>query len=399
MGRAIVDFEARRDKAGHLMVYHPPANDGGGSYEVAGINQKYDPKEAAHLVELVNAGKFDEAESYAAEYIAKNTDAAMGWCSDPGVEFYLRDCVFNRGARGAARILQRAVVVVDDGIVGPQTRAATQELTAADLLTHLRWAREDYERNVVGYRENFWNGLVHRWDASLATAYRFSSEPPANIRPQPVPPATEIRPQPVSRSWWQVLLDAIVAILFGTRPPAEPPPYEPPPPDELPPGAPQPEPRWLTEARKDIGFHEKGVNLGIEGFINEGHTGHLGDPWCAIFVNAKLEECGIPGTRSAMARSFENHKNFVELDGPALGAISTYWRGSPKSGSGHVNFYAGTDAHGHIGIGGNQRDSVSAAYMEMGRHTGWWWPRGVMLPKIGPVHVSGINAVTSGKET
>ena len=49
MAKAIVDFEARRDARGRLAVYRLPAGDGGGSYEVAGINDRYHPTEAAHL--------------------------------------------------------------------------------------------------------------------------------------------------------------------------------------------------------------------------------------------------------------------------------------------------------------------------------------------------------------
>lgn len=160
----------------------------------------------------------------------------------------------------------------------------------------------------------------------------------------------------------------------------------------------QGDPRWLVEAKKDLGFREVGSNLGIEKFIDEAHTGGLGDPWCAIFVNAKLEECGIPGTRSAMARSFERHPNFVRLSGPALGAIATFWRGSPSSGSGHVNFYAGTDSSGrNIGVGGNQSDKVSAAYMDMARHVGWFWPKSQPMPSIGPVKTT-MAAVATGSE-
>jgi hypothetical protein len=40
MAKQIVDFEARRGKRGHLQVYKLPAWDGGGRYEVAGINEK-----------------------------------------------------------------------------------------------------------------------------------------------------------------------------------------------------------------------------------------------------------------------------------------------------------------------------------------------------------------------
>lgn len=180
MAKHIFDFEARRDKAGHLMVYHPPANDGGGSYEVAGINQKFDPVQAAHLKELVEAGKFDEAERYAEDYILQNTNPATSWTTNAAVEFYLRDCVLNRGAGGAAKILQYAVGVSKDwsdhraidGRIGPTSRKFIHLFDAkpAELLAALRESRESYERHVVGYRENFWNGLVNRWNNSLAVA-------------------------------------------------------------------------------------------------------------------------------------------------------------------------------------------------------------------------------------
>jgi hypothetical protein len=100
-----------------------------------------------------------------------------------------------------------------------------------------------------------------------------------------------------------------------------------------------------------------------------------------------------------MARSFEHHKNFVRLDGPALGAIATFWRGSPSAGTGHVNFYAGTLADGrHAGVGGNQSDRVSAAVMDMTRHTGWWWPKGEPRPAVGTVRIH-IADAAAGSET
>jgi lysozyme family protein len=170
--KAIIDFEARRDKNGHLMVYALPPNDGGGRFEVAGINERYNPAECAHLVELLGEKKYAEAELYAQEVIARDTDVAERWHQDPGVLFFLRDSIFNRGLHGAARILQRAVKVKDDGIVGPVTRAAIAKIDPDDLLVELREAREDYERHVVGYRANFWKGLVHRWDNALNVAQK-----------------------------------------------------------------------------------------------------------------------------------------------------------------------------------------------------------------------------------
>jgi hypothetical protein len=186
--KAIIDFEARRDSRGHLVIYALPANDGGGKFEVAGINQKYNPDECARLIELIHAKKFDEAEAYAEEVIARDTDGAETWhalairygedgetLGDPGVQFFLRDCIFNRGLHGAARILQQAVRVHDDGIVGPITCKAAEAFQPAALLMALRTAREGYERNVVGYRANFWKGLVNRWNNALKVAQKFDS--------------------------------------------------------------------------------------------------------------------------------------------------------------------------------------------------------------------------------
>lgn len=182
MAKHILDFEARRDHAGHLMVYMLPANDGGGRYEVAGINEKYDGPMAAKLKAMVERGQFDAAETEAENYILQNTNPATSWTTNAGVESYLRDCVFNRGAKGAARILQHACGVSstwhdkdDDGQIGPKSRGAIAAIAPADLLTKLRAAREAYERNIVGYRANFWNGLVSRWDKSLEVARSYLS--------------------------------------------------------------------------------------------------------------------------------------------------------------------------------------------------------------------------------
>ena len=175
MAKKIIDFEARR-VGGRIAIYNPPANDGGGAFEVAGINVKYHPAMAKRLRDLIGAGRADQAESEAADYLVNYTNAAAGWTEYAGVEFYLRDSIFNRGPRGAARILQRGLGVHDDGEIGPRTRAAMDKLTADEILTRLRKGREDYERAVVGYRANFWKGLVNRWDKALVAARDFQRE-------------------------------------------------------------------------------------------------------------------------------------------------------------------------------------------------------------------------------
>jgi lysozyme family protein len=180
MAKKIVDEEARRDKLGHLVVYNPPADDGGGAFEVAGINERYDRPVATKLKALVQSRQYDAAEALAQQYIMENTDAVLKWADDydPGVEFFLRDSVFNRGATGAAKILQIALGVVVDGEIGPKTKEALTEKSAdvLDFLKSLRKAREYYEEHYVGFRSNLWHGLENRWNNALAFAEKLTGE-------------------------------------------------------------------------------------------------------------------------------------------------------------------------------------------------------------------------------
>jgi uncharacterized protein (TIGR02594 family) len=395
MAKSIVDFEARRDPKGRLAVYHLPAGDGGGRYEVAGINDRYHKAEVDLVVALIEAGRHDEAEAYVVEFIAEFTDTVVGWSSDAGIEFYLRDCAFNRGPTGAARILQRAVGVRDDGEVGPQTRSAIADKTPDQLLVRLRAAREEYEREVVHRDETskFWRGLVNRWDNALTIARKFGAEKATPV-PEHAAPTPSTRP-----GWISALIAAVVAWFAKRKPTAAPTPA--PPTSTSPQGTPAPSeagPPWLAKAESYIGFHERGENRGIEQLIALAKCGSVGDPWCAIFVNACLEAVGIRGTRSAMARSFERDRNFVRLSGPALGAITTMWRGSPSSGSGHVFFYLGENEEGVLALGGNQSDQVCRQYEPRDRIMGYWWPKGVALPKVGRIIVEDSDARVGGSE-
>lgn len=171
----IVGAEARRDKLGRLRVYKLPAADGGGTYEVAGINDRYHPEAAAKLRDLLAANRQGHAENFIRDYLLDYTGIVAKWTTHPAIEAFLRDTAFNRGPRGALRILQLALKVADDGQWGPKTKAA---LTAAlkhpgTLLQALRTARESYEIRVappVGARAKFWKGLVNRWDKTLTFA-------------------------------------------------------------------------------------------------------------------------------------------------------------------------------------------------------------------------------------
>ena len=176
MAEFILNSEARRDKQGNLKVYNLPAADGGGSYEVAGINDRYHPEAARRLKELIQEGKQWEAEMYIKAYLLDYTNVVASWTRNAAVEAFLRDTAFNRGPKGALRILQIALGVPDDGKFGPITRAAMGKHTPSEFLDKLRKARETYELRVappVGARKQFWAGLENRWDNALKFSKQF----------------------------------------------------------------------------------------------------------------------------------------------------------------------------------------------------------------------------------
>lgn len=154
-------------------------------------------------------------------------------------------------------------------------------------------------------------------------------------------------------------------------------------------------PAWYAQAEKDIGFRETGNNRGIEVFIRDAKTGSLGDPWCAIGVNAWLERAGVHGSRSAMARSFESSPYFIRLPRPALGCVTTMWRNSPGSGQGHVFLYDGESSKGIRGIGANEDNMVKRSFHDKSRVTGYWWPKDVPMPAMGAIPVSDAGSVVT----
>jgi len=162
MAQWIVNQEARRDAQGRLKVYNLPANDGGGRFEVAGINERYDATKCLQLVAMLNAGQHAAAEREAAQYIASKTDAAANWTHLPAAELFLRDTIFNRGLGGAIKILQMALGVVARSQIA--TAVLQAEQNPRHFIQSLRAAREQYEWKVVGRRANLVAGLINRWN-------------------------------------------------------------------------------------------------------------------------------------------------------------------------------------------------------------------------------------------
>jgi uncharacterized protein (TIGR02594 family) len=117
-------------------------------------------------------------------------------------------------------------------------------------------------------------------------------------------------------------------------------------------------------ARRNAGLHERRDETALRDYLYNG--GRSLSPatraWCADFVNASLSKAGHAGTGSGLARSFLNYGQ--KVDKPEVGDIVVLTRGDPKSWTGHVGFYEGTDPDGRIRVlGGNQSNAVtSAAY-------------------------------------
>ena len=191
MGREIVRFEGRyKDKK--LQIYYLPVGDGGGAFEIAGINDRYHPEKASELRDLIEQGQHTEAEDAAAAYIEQYTRPVLKFFpspeaaeANPAIEFVLRDCCFNRGLKGAATILQIALNVDIDGIVGENTREEFgQQLSdpgAHSVLEEITEARETYERNSYPWKtgkrdekSKFWKGLNNRWARAHTKAQNFA---------------------------------------------------------------------------------------------------------------------------------------------------------------------------------------------------------------------------------
>lgn len=167
----ILNCEARRDSKRRLMIYPLPEGDGGGTFEIGGINDRYDHDTAYELRRLIRDKQYAEAEQLALNYYIENTNRVGKWSiPHPAIEAFLRDAAFNRGLGGAAKILQTALGVTSDGAVGPQTQNALRDAISESpsmLLTKLRKSCETYERKIappVGKRAKFWDGLVNRWN-------------------------------------------------------------------------------------------------------------------------------------------------------------------------------------------------------------------------------------------
>lgn len=170
IANSIFNSEARLDKTGKLMVYNLPRNDGGGSYEIAGINDRFHPQAASTLKNMIGSGQDQQAKDYAKTYIMDYTKSATRLSANGGTEYALRDITFNRGPGGANWMAKKAAGIEPNLKMNEQARSAILEAQRKDpkgYLQRLKAASEEYEVTKVGFRANLAKGLQKRFNDRL----------------------------------------------------------------------------------------------------------------------------------------------------------------------------------------------------------------------------------------
>ena len=155
-----------------------------------------------------------------------------------------------------------------------------------------------------------------------------------------------------------------------------------------PPPPPPSEASWYTLAWRKLGQHEAIHNSKLSRFLRfDGNT--LGDPsrqpWCGDFVETciaiTLPDETLPSTPYA-AQSWAAFGDDITEQGPRLGAVLVFWRGSPTSWKGHVGFYNGETENTYSVLGGNQSNRVSITEISKDRLLSIRWP--ATFPYEGP---------------
>ena len=137
------------------------------------------------------------------------------------------------------------------------------------------------------------------------------------------------------------------------------------------------QPAWMDHAWAEIGQREiagGGDNARIMALYRElGHDeiAHDEVAWCAAFVGATLQRCGVASTQSLLARSYLGWGK--PLTRGRLGAVAVFSRGGDIT-SGHVAFYLDEDDTRVFILGGNQDDAVTVTAMARDRLLGLRWP-------------------------
>ncbi len=78
-----------------------------------------------------------------------------------GLDFCVFDWAVNSGPGRAAKALQKAAMVSQDGVIGPMTLEAVKEYDSAELIESITGYREEFYRNLSTF-ETFGKGWLRR---------------------------------------------------------------------------------------------------------------------------------------------------------------------------------------------------------------------------------------------
>lgn len=86
------------------------------------------------------------------------------------VAFQVFDAAVNHGTGQAAKFLQRAAGVMDDGVIGPKTVAAVSECSEAAILLRFNAEREQFYTNLPT-----WASFGKGWSRRVVTNLRYAA--------------------------------------------------------------------------------------------------------------------------------------------------------------------------------------------------------------------------------
>jgi uncharacterized protein (TIGR02594 family) len=134
---------------------------------------------------------------------------------------------------------------------------------------------------------------------------------------------------------------------------------------------------WMAIAKDEIGvrqFPPGQSNPRITEYHSDTNIRGYDDKasWCSSFVNWCFAQTGILGTASALARSWIEWGEPLEM--PLPGCVTILTREDPNSWKGHVGFYLRSDDHYVYLLGGNQIGEVREHYYPISSVLGYRWP-------------------------
>lgn len=159
------------------------------------------------------------------------------------------------------------------------------------------------------------------------------------------------------------------------------------------------QPPWMREAWAEFGQKElagSASNARILALYRDaGHPNIKSDgiAWCAAYLGACLERCGIAGTRSLMARSYSAWGREIAEARP--GAVAVLSRTADPT-LGHVGFVLGERDDDLILLSGNQSDAVTVAAFPRSRLISLRWPSETPQPDIFERALTHILAMEGG---